>query len=279
MALDLLSGRFVEDADRGRGVTIDARVASNLFGSTNVVGREVRVRREASADALAPTETTLSVVGVLPAQPASGRRADRQLGVIFVPLVERAAWDARLSSFIVFAARARSGNATELVTSLRTAVRRVDQDLAVEGAARGDIAVSGPVAVLAPFFAAGFGLLAVLSLALAMAGLYGVLSHVIARRTREMGLRFALGASPRRILTHVLRQGLRPVIEGLLIGLGVALVLRQLLQMSMSGTLSTVNVTTFALAAGPLAIAGFLAAYLPALRASRVDPNVALRDP
>jgi hypothetical protein len=278
MGLELLSGRFVEHTDRGRGITIDARVANDLFGSTNVVGREVRVRREPTDKAASATELTLTVVGVLPVPSASGPRSDRHLGVIFVPFVERTAWDAHLSSFIVFAARARSGDATDLVMPLRTAIRQVDQDLAVESAARGDIAVAGEVAVLAPFFAAGFGLLAVLSLALAMAGLYGVLSHVIARRTREMGLRLALGASRRRILALVLRQGLRPVIEGLLIGLGVALVLRQLLQMSMTGTLSTVNVATFALAAGPLVLAGVLAAYVPARRASCVDPNVALRD-
>ncbi len=76
----------------------------------------------------------------------------------------------------------------------------------------------------------------------------------------------------------VLKQGLRPVIEGLLIGLCGAVVLRQLLQMSVTSALSTVNVATFALAAFPLLLAGSLAVLVPAYRASRVDPNVALRN-
>jgi ABC-type antimicrobial peptide transport system permease subunit len=70
---------------------------------------------------------------------------------------------------------------------------------------------------------------------------------------------------------------MRPVIEGLLIGLGVALVLRQVLQMGMTETLSSVNVPTFALAAVPLVVAGLIAVYLPARRASLVDPLTALR--
>jgi hypothetical protein len=198
--------------------------------------------------------------------------------MIFIPFVERTDWDDRLQSIVVVSARAQSGDASDLAPQLRTVVRRVDQDLAVIGAMRADLAAGGEVVVFAPFFAAGFGLLAVMSLALAMAGLYGVLSHVVTSRTREMGIRVALGASRLRIRTLVLRQGLRPVVEGLAIGLGVALVARQLLQMAMTETLSTVNVATFAAAAAPLVAAGGLAAYLPARRASRVDPNVALRN-
>jgi predicted permease len=281
MGLEVLSGRFVGAGDRGRNVAIDERLATALFGPTPAVGRQLRLRHGGAGPAgPPPVESLRTVIGIVGAAPASERSIQRGSlrGVIFIPFAERTEWDDRLWPIVVFSARARSGEATDLAPLLRTVVRRVDQDLAVVGAMRGDLAAGGEVVVMAPILAAGFGLLAVMSLALAMAGLYGVLSHVVTSRTREMGIRVALGASRLRIRTLVLGQGLRPVVEGLAIGLGVALVARQLLQMTMTETLSTVNVASFAAAAAPLIVAGCLAAYLPARRASRVNPNVALRD-
>ncbi len=281
LALDVQHGRFVEDADRGHGIAIDARLATTIFGSTNVVGRQLRLRHDRPTPSQTPDETVVTIVGVVSSLPQPARpRRTTQLGHVFVPFAERTSRDDRrgLSRHVVFSARTRSGEATDLAPARRTAIRDVDRDLAVMGAARADRAAGGELAILAPIVAAGFGSLAVLSLVLASAGLYGVLSHVVAKRTREMGLRVALGADPRRLLTLVLRQGLRPVLEGLAIGLGVALVARQALQMTMTGTLSTVNAAWFGAAAGPLIVVGSLAAYLPARRAARVDPNVALRE-
>jgi predicted permease len=279
MGLEVLAGRFVSDRAGDRSVAIDAHLAARLFGSANVAGREIRVYDRADISGKRPEPSLVTVVGVVssPPRPEGSRRRGTQLGYLFMPFAQRANMRG-LPAFAVLSARTRSGDASELVPALRTAVRQVDQDLAVMVSARADIAAGGEVAALAPAVAAGFGSLAVLSLVLATAGLYGVLSHVVARRTREMGLRVALGADPRRLVALVLRQGLRPVIEGLAIGLGVALVLRQLLQMGLTNTLSTINVATFALAALPLAVAGTLAVYLPARRAARVDPNVALRN-
>jgi putative ABC transport system permease protein len=101
---------------------------------------------------------------------------------------------------------------------------------------------------------------------------------VVAKRTREMGLRLALGAEPGRLARLVLRDGFRPVVEGLLLGFAAAWVLRQLVQTSLTGRLSSVDVTTAALAAAPLLVAALVACWLPARQAARVDPNVALRD-
>jgi hypothetical protein len=281
MGLEVLSGRFVGAGDRGRNVAIDERLATALFGPTPAVGRQLRLRHGGAGPAgPPPVESLRTVIGIVGAAPASERSIQRGSlrGVIFIPFAERTEWDDRLWPIVVFSARARSGDASGLPLALRTVVRRVDQDLPVMGAMRGDLASGGEVVAIAPLLATGFGLLAVMSLALAMGGLYGVLSHVVTSRTREMGIRVALGASRLRVRTLVLGQGLRPVVEGLAIGLGVALVARQLLQMTMTETLSTVNVASFAAAAAPLIVAGCLAAYLPARRASRVNPNVALRD-
>jgi ABC-type antimicrobial peptide transport system permease subunit len=135
----------------------------------------------------------------------------------------------------------------------------------------------GPMVFLG-FIASVSGGLATLALALAMAGLYGVLSHVVERRRREMGVRVALGATPGRIVRLVLRDGLRPVAEGTFIGLGAALVIRQLIQLSFTEPLSAIDAATFLLAAVPLIAAGIVAAYVPARRAASVAPNAALKD-
>jgi len=173
-------------------------------------------------------------------------------------------------------ARAHAGTDAP-VAALRDAIRRVDPELAVSFTARGDVLAVGPLA-FAPYLAGLLTLLAILSLVLAMAGLYGVLSHVVARRTREMGVRIALGAEPRRIVRLVLKDGFRPIAEGLFIGLASAAIVRMLMKANLSLAIGPIDPVACVLAIVLLAIAGCAACYLPARRASRVDPNVALRD-
>jgi len=93
-----------------------------------------------------------------------------------------------------------------------------------------------------------------------------------------MGLRLALGADRRDILTLILRGGFRPVAEGLFIGLASALAIRQIIQLDFTNELSPIDVAMFGSAAVPLVVAAAVACYLPARSAARVDPNVALRD-
>lgn len=97
------------------------------------------------------------------------------------------------------------------------------------------------------------------------------------RRTREIGIRLALGAERRVILRLVVLDGLRPVLFGIVLGLPLAVVLSRLLPFPIR--LSSTSVAgPFALAALPLILAGLIACLIPARRASRVDPNVALRN-
>lgn len=117
-----------------------------------------------------------------------------------------------------------------------------------------------------------------LALVLAMAGLYGVLAHVVARRTREIGIRIAIGADRSRIFALILRDGLRPVVKGLVLGLGVGVLARIALRATVVTGISLVDPLIFALVPIPFFIAALVACYVPASRASRVDPNVALRD-
>ena len=120
------------------------------------------------------------------------------------------------------------------------------------------------------------GLFGVLALVLAAVGIYGVISYAVSLRTRELGIRMALGAKQRDVLRMVLRQGLKLVASGLLLGFAASLILTRFLTSLLFQVKPIDLVTTLAVAA-TLAAIGLLANYLPARRASRVDPNQALR--
>lgn len=120
------------------------------------------------------------------------------------------------------------------------------------------------------------GLFAVLALLLAALGVYGVLSYTVAQRTRELGLRMALGADRGRVLRFVLRQGLKPVVAGALAGLAAALLLGKLLAGFLYGIGSRDPLTLIAAPLLLLVVAA-AAAWWPARRATRVDPILALR--
>jgi predicted permease len=118
-----------------------------------------------------------------------------------------------------------------------------------------------------------FGLLALL---LAAVGIYGMMSFVVAQRTHEIGVRMALGAAPRDVVKSVLSQALRLVLAGIAIGLGGALALTRFIASLLFGVKPT-DPVTFAAVCLILAAVAVLASYLPARRAARVDPLVALR--
>jgi predicted permease len=120
------------------------------------------------------------------------------------------------------------------------------------------------------------GLFAVIALALAAIGIYGVLAFSISRRTHEIGIRLALGAHPRQILRLVGWQGMRLVTLGLILGLSASFVLTRLMA-SLLYAVSPTDPLTFVSAAILLAFVALLACYIPARRAMRVDPMVALR--
>ncbi len=124
--------------------------------------------------------------------------------------------------------------------------------------------------------AALLGILALAALALAAIGIYGVLSFLVEQRTREIGVRMALGASAREVTRLVLQQGGVPVGIGLLLGLGGAFALTRYLESLVYG-MSVRDPLAFVLGAGSLGAVALFASFVPARRASRLDPLVALR--
>ncbi|MGH9816805.1 MAG: FtsX-like permease family protein, partial [Candidatus Acidiferrales bacterium] len=120
------------------------------------------------------------------------------------------------------------------------------------------------------------GSFALLGLTLAAIGIYGVISYAVSRRTRELGIRMALGAHKSDVLRLVIRQGMRPAILGTLVGLPATYALTRLMKSFLFGFSATDPLTYSATAALLMTVAA-LACYLPALRATRVDPLTALR--
>jgi putative ABC transport system permease protein len=128
-----------------------------------------------------------------------------------------------------------------------------------------------------PRLAAGMGTaLGALALLLAMMGLYSVMTYAVSQRTREIGIRMALGAQIQDVLNMVLRQGLILVLVGIGLGLGVSLLVTRALASLLLG-IGTTDPFTFGVVAAVLLVVALLACYIPARRATRVDPLKALR--
>ena len=120
------------------------------------------------------------------------------------------------------------------------------------------------------------GMFALVALLLATVGLYGVLAFVVAQRTREIGVRMALGARPRDVLTLVIGRGARLAAIGLAFGAAGAAALGRFLSSQLYG-IDARDPLTYAAAAAMLMAVALLASYIPAVRATRVDPVIALR--
>jgi putative ABC transport system permease protein len=177
-------------------------------------------------------------------------------------------------SSITFAART-AGDPLAIVADVRRIARDIDPRLAVDAVVPMDVVVSSLTtrprfyAVLLTTFGAIAGFIAVI-------GIYGVLSYVVGQRTKELGIRMALGAQRGAVLKLVLRQGAAIVAIGVMLGVVGAAALTRYLEAMLFG-LGALDATTFAIVAVAFAAVAMLAAYLPARRATAIDPLAALR--
>lgn len=270
LGVPLRAGRLFDERDQAGApavVVLSRTVALRLFGTEDAVGRQVLLKAELNATDTTAVQT-LQVAGVV-GDTDSGQFGRRRAGVVYVPLSQF--WEP--PRFIL----ARTDDApADLVTDLRTAIRRAEPDLAISASGTGLAVLASAVHALRTMAAVTIGL-GTFALVLTLVGLYGVLSHLVLGRTREIGVRLALGASPGELQRMVLGDGLRPVASGLAIGILFGAIGRFLMRGWFGPGLSALDPAIFLLGPVPLVIGGLVACYWPARRAARIDPIQALR--
>ncbi len=260
----LIRGRGFDDTDDAAGrrvAVVSAGLARSLFGAGEVLGQSIMFAGTGHSG----SAETFTVVGV--SADTSGDRT-RAMPLVFVPLGRVP------EGRVTIVARARSA---ELALGiLRSTTRQVDPDLALGLSGTGR-AIAERQSLVLRRSAQLAALLGTLALLLAMAGLYGVLSHAVFLRTREFGIRLALGAPPGRIFTMILWDGLQPVAKGLLLGIMIGLMAPVAARAFVSSDLAPYEPLALAFVPLPFVICAVAACYLPAARASKVDPSVSLR--
>jgi putative ABC transport system permease protein len=271
LGISIVRGRGIESQDVAGSapvVVLSQLAARHAFGSSDVIGRELHLRY--SGNSGQPDQVSVARVIGIAEDTDTVQRLTRRTGVVYLPLAQH------YEPWLMLVARTRDEPA-DLVPVLRTVVKRAVPDLALDRAGPAALLVNGPF-VLVDLISRAAGGLALLAMALAMAGLFGVMSHLVSRRTRELGLRLALGAEPGQIRRLVIRDGLAPVGSGLIMGLIIGFLVRWLMWSAYNAPLTLTDAVVFVLAPLPIVIAAVVACYWPARRASRVEPNVALRD-
>jgi ABC-type antimicrobial peptide transport system permease subunit len=153
-------------------------------------------------------------------------------------------------------------------------VRAIDANVPVRVSSMAEL-LAGSVASRR-FSTVVLGAFGALALVLAALGIYGVLAYSVAQRQREIGVRMALGAQQSAVRGLILRDAMRAVVPGVLIGLGIALALAKVLQTLLYGV-TTTDPVTYTTVIVVLLIVATLASWLPARRATRVDPMIAIR--
>jgi ABC-type antimicrobial peptide transport system permease subunit len=168
-----------------------------------------------------------------------------------------------------------SGAPEQLAETVRAVIHDVDPDLPIYGVRTMADRISASLATRR-FAVQLLSLFALVGMALAVIGVYSVLSYVVNHGGREMGIRLALGATPLQVQRFVLRQGVIVTVAGIGLGLAGALLTTRFMQSLLFGV-TTTDPLTFAAVLGALLLAGVGASYAPARRASRTDPAVSLR--
>jgi predicted permease len=264
LGVPLVMGRAFAPGDDERAplvAIVNQSMAKHFWPGKHPIGRRF------SANSRQP-EGAVEVVGVVRDAKFANLRGDIPR-FFYIPLLQAQTIDA-----MTFYVRTRPGIGDPFA-AVRQTVQRLDPGLPVLDMKSMEQQVSDTlfperlVALLAVFFG-------VLATVLAAIGLYGVMSYTVSRRTREIGLRMALGAARASVLWMVLREVVTLTTAGILLGVPAALAVSRLIESQLFG-LSSTDPLTLAFAAIVLTLIALSAGYLPAWRATRIDPMIALR--
>lgn len=263
MGISLLQGRNFTEQDRrdtGAVIIVNQRMADKVWPNENPVGKRLMLDYNRGKYAY-------EVVGVIGGIRYYGLKADSRPEV-FIPHAQNAYLPMNL------VVRTTS-DPNRMVESIKAQVREMDPTQAISNIRTMETLVSRSVAV-DRFSMWLLGLLGSLALALAATGLFSLLSYLVSQRTHEIGVRMALGARQRDIFQLVLGQGTILVATGLAIGLVASFICARLFSSLLFGVSAT-DPLTFMITPALLSLAALLACYVPARRATKVDPLVALR--
>jgi putative ABC transport system permease protein len=273
LSIPLLAGHsFVSQAGQPEAsVVLSQSAAQQLWPGENPMGRTLRISTEGqfhAKDELLPDGPVYQVIGV--ARDTRGVELDgSDSQQIYVPLA-----DGRLQDYPILIRT--SAGAAELLSAIGPVIGSLDPDVVATPATLDQLLHQTPPFLISRLAAIVASLVGLVGLILASAGIFGTVSYIVVLRTREVGIRVALGAKKRDILGLVLRESTQPVLAGLLVGIilsaGASYLMRAILYgLNIVDVISYIGVSTVF-----LAIALF-AAYIPARRALRVDPMAALR--
>ncbi len=280
MGVRVLAGRGLEPRDDGGAspvLVVNRSLVKRFFGSDDPVGQLVHLDGRMDL----PPQQVVGVVddmrqARLDQEPAPQFFIDyRQVLALTrarqmpVPAQERLAF-----GFLSFVVRT-DGDPARLITTVRSLIGRVDSNVGIDAMLPMEQLVASSL-TRQRFYTAVMGVLAAIAVLLSAVGIYGVLSYAVGQRTREFGVRTALGAKSRDVLAMVMRQGL--LLTG--IGIGVGLLAATALTRYIEGMLYDVkplDPTTYVAVAAVFAAVTSIASYLPARRATRIDPMAALR--
>ena len=265
MGIPLLAGREFtarDTADAPKVAIVSERIVREYFpgGPGEALGRRVR---------LGDRGDWLTVVGVVADIRQRGLDRDVQ-PMIYVPFQQERNGFMRFVSFV-----ARTATPASVVEGIRAEIRRAAPDLPIVGTVTMDEAVAASVAP--PRFRMWLLVLfAMTATLIATCGIYGLMAYAVTQRRREIGVRMALGAERRDVLRLVLARALRIVVAGLIVGLAGAAGVTRVLQRFLFGVTPT-DPIAFTIVTLLLMAVGLMAAWLPARRATRIDPCAALR--
>jgi predicted permease len=262
MGITVLQGREFTSQDRadGPGVAlINQQLAARMWPNEDPIGKRLLLGGRSG--------TPRQVIGVM-RDAKYDSLGERSQPYLFLPLAQQ------YQSHMALVVRS-GGEPRALLQAMESLIRTFDRNLAVFPARTMSAHVSSSLA-LARLGAMLLGLFGAVGLSLAALGVFGVMAFSVSQRTREIGIRMALGAGAAEVLRMVLREGVRLVGVGLGAGLCIGLALAQLVSRFLYGV-SAADPLTFAGVAAVLLGVAMLACYIPARRATKVDPMVALR--
>jgi predicted permease len=265
LKIPLYAGRDFSDRDAlgaPKTVIVSEKFARHYFGKQSAIGRHIGMGGDPG------TKMDMEIIGVVRDTRYQTLRQEPPLQ-IFQPYLQND-WSAQMTAYV------RTGLAsTQMFPVLRSVVQKMDPNLSVYQMKTEENQRDDSLAVerLAASLSTAFGVLATL---LAAIGLYGVMAFLVARRTREIGIRMALGAIARDVVWMVMREVLLLVGTGIGIGLPAALAVSRLLRNQLYG-MSPSDPASIGFAVAGIVLIAVLSGYLPARRATRVDPISALR--